>query len=244
MKKLLFIAFLITGIASSFTGCLDTEGKGNYQTFPVIPAVVNYNIEMGTTLLTGWGEIAAPELSDVNQGDCLFTQFTINYDNQPSSAYYTATGISYKEVEQSIARIENEIVINDFNFPVEDIAPVEYNNTVQLKGRYFIYFKHQASKNQNLEYRIIASPDSIENGAQNVYLVAKKTNEVDGTASSLVNSHAFDVNNIIQLGKDTTISNVGMKYIKVNLKYFTEEIEGKPVFKNYSSTPIEWMVRL
>jgi hypothetical protein len=243
MKKLIVIFFLITGITLSFTGCLNTEG--NYQVLPPVPAVVNYNsLKGGTTLLTYWDEIATQGLSTHSPGDCIIVQFKLDYDNQPASDYYTATEVAViEDVEHSLARIEDEISVGDFTFPIEDMAVIDYNNITILDGKYFLSFKHEGVKNQLIEYRMLTSPNDKNevNGTHNVYLVAKKKNEVeDGTTTTLINSHAFDMKNaILNLGRDTTTT---YKYIMANLKFFTGKEEDKPVFKDYNSTPIKLIV--
>lgn len=238
------------GITLSFTGCLNTERGGNYQVFPPVPAVVNYNsLKGGVTILTCWGEISTPQLSasEYNRGDCMFVQFKVDYDNQPDPNYFTATEVSViEEVERNFASFEDEISMDDFTFPIEDMAVTDYNNTALLDGKYFFYFKHEAAKNQQVEYRMFTNSNEKDEttGVQNIYLVAKKKNEAEGTAISLVNSHAFDMKNmILNLGRDTTESNISFKYMKVNLKFFTGKEDDKPVFQNYNSTPIEIAVR-
>lgn len=247
MKNLLFISFLISGVVLSFTGCLNTEG-GNYQTFPPAPAVVNYNsAKGGTTLLTCWGEIATPALTEYNQDDCLIVQFRLDYNNQPSPDYYTATGIAViEEVDHSLARIEKESPADDATLPVDVMAVADYNNSILLDGKYFLYFKHQAPKDQLIEYRMSANPETPDetSGAYNIYLSAKKKNEAEGTSTtSQTKSHAFDMKDVIfNLGRDTTVNYIGLKYLKVNLHYLTKEEDGFK-FKKHNSTPIELAVR-
>jgi hypothetical protein len=249
MKNLLFISFLIFGVILSFVSCLNTEGGGNYQTFPVAPAVVNNNSARGgTTLLTYWDEIATPELTGHEQGDCLFVQFKLNYDQQPSSNYYTATEVTViEEVEHGAATyFEDKITPDDFKLPIETMVIADYSNTISLDGKCFFYFKHQVAKDQSIKYRMLASPNDLdETGAYNIYLLAKKDNKTEGTSTSLVKSYyAFDMKEVIlNLGRDTTVNNIGLKYMKVNLKFFTKEENDSPVFEKYNSTPIELAVR-
>jgi hypothetical protein len=249
MKKLLVVLFLVFGVILSFVSCFNTEGGGNYQTFPSAPAVVNYNsAKGGVTLLTYWGEIAIPDPTKYEQGDCLFVQFKLDYDHQPSPNYFTASEVAVVEdVEHSSARFfEDKIPMDDFKFPIETMAVADYNNTIGLNGKWFLLFNHQAAKDQSVEYRMLASPNDLDEatGAYNIYLIAKKKNETTGTSTSLTKSHAFDINEtVLNLGSDTTINTIGLKYMKVNLKFFTKEEGDNLIFEKYNSKPIELAVR-
>jgi len=242
MKKLLFIFLWMGGIAAGLTSCLE-NGGGNYQTFPVAPAVVNYNPEKGgTTLLTTWGEIGAPELSQFNQGDCLFTQFTIDYDNQPFSSYYTAKDITYSDrIDIANAGIEDDSVsVGDYTLPITDLYLSPYNNPLLLKGRLFFQMKQKAIENQTIDYKLLTSRKEVDNnGVYTLYLVAKQ-DKGDNPGVDVTRNQVFVINNLLMtLGKDTTITNsVKVKYLKVNLKYYNAEKEDAP-FKNYSNSSIE-----
>ncbi|MDR0865832.1 MAG: hypothetical protein LBO74_13010 [Candidatus Symbiothrix sp.] len=247
MKKL-FIFLLIGGVASwGLTGCMDTENGGNYQTTPVMPVVVKHNPEKGiTTVLTYVGEVAVPEFSKLDQNDCLLTQLKIDYDNQPqpSPGYYVATVVDYLQVDAGSARVEDEFSIGDFTLPIEDMGIYPYttnNGILVLDGRYFVQIKHTIPKDQGVNYKLVAARDSVDEktGVQNVYLLAKGKNENDGKASEVQNIHAFDLKDIFALGRDTTLNEVKLKYIKINLKYFNGEKEGEPVFKKLNTSPIE-----
>jgi hypothetical protein len=245
MKKLFFSFLLIMGISLGLVSCLDSNG-GNYQTFPTAPVVVNYDVAKGgTTMLTCWGEITAPELSKFDAGDCLLAQFSIDYDKQPSPDYYTATVLNYVQINVGETNVENEIAVGDFTLPIEDVLTSSYNNTLLLKGKYFLSIEHEIPNDQLVEYKLIAGRDSVDEktGAYGVYLLAKKGNESTAKPIQTINNQAFDVNQMINtLGKDTTINSIRMKLVKVNLKYYSGETEGQPEFKNYNTTPIEMAI--
>ncbi|MCL1938988.1 MAG: hypothetical protein FWF52_11415 [Candidatus Azobacteroides sp.] len=239
MKKLFFILLGIGGMAVGLTSCVN-EGGNNYQSFPLVPSVVNYNTEMGgTTLLTAWGEIAAPQLSEYNQGDCLMTSFTIDYDNQPSSSYFTATSIDDHSdvINVATAEIEEDSVsVGDYTLPIANVYISPYNNPLFLKGRYFFQMQHQTTLSPRIDYRLVASKKEVDNnGVYNMYLLAKQ-DKGEGNAVEVNQNQVFVINNMVMtLGRDTTINNsVRVKYLKVNLKYYTQESEETP-FKNYGN---------
>jgi hypothetical protein len=239
MKKLFFILLWVGGIASGLTSCIESNRGGNYQTFPIAPVVVNYNPEKGgTTMLTVWGEIGAPELSQFDQGDCLFSQFSIDYDYQPSSSYFTATEISYTDrIEVANASIEEDSVsVGDYTIPITELYISPYNNPLFLKGRFFFQMKHKTIENPKIEYKLLTSRKEVDDkGVYNMYLIANQE-KGEGKEVEVTRSQVFVINNLLMtLGKDTTINNsVKVKYLKVNLKYYNKEKEDAP-FKNYDS---------
>ena len=227
------------GIASGLTSCLDTNGGGNYQSFPAAPVVVNHNPEIGgPSLLTTWGEIAAPELTQFSQGDCLFAQFTIDYDNQPSSLYYTATDVSYSNpINVANADIvADSVAVGDYTLPITAINISPYNNPLLLNGRFFFQMKNNAVDNQSIEYKLLTSEKEVDNnGVYTMYLVAKQ-DDSSGTKVDVTRNQVFLINNLLlTLGKDTTINtNVRVKYLKVDLKYYTQQSDSAP-FTDYGN---------
>jgi hypothetical protein len=253
MKKLLFISLLFSGIAFlGLVSCMEVGNEGNYQTFPPVPAVVSYDTQKGgTTLLTYWGEIATPELSKLlDKDDCLYVQFKIDYDAQPKPdpGYYVATVLDYETVDASDAKVEEKFSIDDlddFTFPIDTVLIPIYNNTLQLNGRSFFHIGHyDIPNNQKINYKFVTCRDSIDEktGLGNVYLLAQKENETDSKSANILNIHAFNLNDIIRLGKDSTVNEVKMKYVKVNLKYYAGEKEGEPIFEKYNANPIEMFI--
>ena len=118
MKKLLFIPFII-GIGISFNGCNIGE-TSNHTTFPPTPAVIDYNMSIGKVVMaTSYGVVAAPSLITYSPGDCIFVyEFTVDYDNQPSLDYYTATNIVKDDVNQGSLEESSSIYLSDYTLPI------------------------------------------------------------------------------------------------------------------------------
>lgn len=230
MKKLFFIP-LILGIGIGFNSC-NLGDTGNVTTYPAFPAVVDFNSSMGgISIGTPFGVFAAPSLKDVYPGDCLFLyQFTIDYDHQPSTEFYTATNIVKESVDQSYLEQRSFIELYDNTIPInamEGVSSVNYN------GKFFIY---ASVRDKVPNFRMIYNYEEQEtNGVKNLYVIASS---VASSSEDIASIHAFDLLDLIYSeGRDTTLTYSGFsieqRYIKANLKYLSKYTEGaEPEYKN------------
>ena len=243
-RKFLFIPLVLCTVIC-FAACLDDKGNSETYTSEI---VVGYSSQMGgTTIRTQVGELAAPGLS-LNSGDCFVGEFKIDYDNQPSSKYYTASDIVVKyTVSQDPAKKgKSENMSKEFNEPISNILGVVA--TPYYYGKNFIYLTQKASSEQRYKYDLFCNKDSLvgsmgERNVYSVYLRAKKDNESQETVVDRTFYHAFDMSSYFMdsdMAKDTTIESTGAKFriIRIDLKYQTGEKDGKPVYKSYSNKPI------
>ncbi|GHT41291.1 hypothetical protein FACS189437_08010 [Bacteroidia bacterium] len=253
MKKSVSILLLFVVATLGLVSCLDMGNEGNKTSFTV-PAVVSYNMNKGgTTLLVITGdEFSAPSLSsELQPGDCVYANLTLDLDNQPVKEYLTATNITYIQIDKSIAAIRDTAIVEEF-FPVDAILPIENmlpeDYHPLLNGKIFLWTAHKASAKQEITYTMIVQRNDVSSDkkATDVYVIAKKEGSVSGTGStSIQNLHAFDILNAISaLGQDTILKSssgeVHLRELKVNLKYCSGVKDGAPVYTDYksSSTPL------
>jgi len=245
MKKqnLLFFPFLL-GIGIGLFSCNLGGGTGNYQTYQNTPAVIDWRMDMnGTVLCTPWGYLAAPELIDVSDGDCVYVyQFTIDYDNQPSDKFFTATNITKDIVDQSYVETHDTVELGDYTLPISNVNAMADEFFL---GRFFV---QMSCKDKNPSFRLIYNSKAEEtNGVKNLYLVAKPSSPTE-SASDVFTLHAFNLLSFIQqYGGDTTktfktfTDKYDFKFIKANLNYVSKITDGIPEYTtlNSSSNPIE-----
>lgn len=247
MKKqnLLFIPFIL-GIGIGLFSC-NVDTTGNNQTFQNTLAVVDWKTEMGGIVIgTPWGYLAAPSLFDAFEGDCLYIhQFTVDYDNQPSDKFFTATNINKETVNQTPLILNNTIELEDYTFPV---SKVEVSIDEFFSGRFFVRI---TCKDKSPSFRLMYDTTEEEtNNIKNFYLQAKPSSSSQN-ASDVPSIHAFNLMSFIQqYGADTTKAFKGssekynFKYIKANLKYVSKITDDKPEYGlvNSSGTPFEFYI--
>ncbi len=112
MKNLLTL-FLFCLSVFCLTSCLDDDKPIYY--YANEPAIVIS--ENGQYFLETAGNIfSAPGLSDtLKAGDCLWTFFTVDMNNQPDSKYPQVTNLSYQKLENSIVRGVSGDMQDDYN---------------------------------------------------------------------------------------------------------------------------------
>jgi hypothetical protein len=239
-KKLLLIP-LLCGLLFVSSGC-DNLGGGNtgiYQSY----ALVGFNIQMGgTTLSTEMGEIAAsdPGLA-LLEGECVFlNQFTIDYDNQPSSKYYTATDITYQEISRSPFYELSPVQTDGYDLLMTKVGCL-YSSF--FKGNIMVGSDYTKTKDQSVSYRLIYDRmEPAENGVVNLYLQAKLVGATGGSTENVSDVRAVNISDLIYTaGKDTIINSVSGKYVKANLKYLTKIEDGEPVYDT-AVGPVEIVV--
>ena len=238
MRKLLFIPFII-GIGIFFNSC-NIEDTGNISTFPNVPAVVGYNPTMGgSTIATPFGILSAPSINDCFPDDCvLLKEFTVDFDNQPSKNYLTATNISKEKVDMSYFIQTNSFDIGDHTLPITSLEGV---SSEFYHGKIFIL---ALTKDKTPNLRMVYNTEEEEmNGVKNLYLLAQASSSTQNSTdySTLT---AIDLLDFIYLqGRDTTITVSGSsekaeyKYAKVNIKYISSISGDIPTFKDATADP-------
>ena len=242
MKKqnLLFISFLLS-IGISFYSCNIGEGK-NITRFPPTPAVVD-KIETGITILgTPFGYIAAPSLSNYSSGDCLYLySFTIDYDNQPSTQYLTATEIEKENVKSSNLVLNTSDELESDTLDTHPLSTLDFQTNPFYRGKFFILI---SSKYENPSFRLVYNKEETNTDeVKNLYLLSKSSSQTAGSDIKM-SLNAFDVYSLFQNSRDTTFVNDSneYKYIRVNLNYLPTPKEGDdkaPIYKPINDKPIE-----
>ena len=228
-QNLLFFPFLFA-LGIGLFSC-NIGNNGNVQTFQNIPAVATYNYDlMGIMLGTPYGYIAMPELNAM-PGDCLLlNQYTIDYDNQPSTQYYTATNVDVdKNIGQSYIEQNDTVLINNSTLPLTGVSV--YATSPYFEGKFFV---STACNDNNPTFRLVYNNTKDEaNGVKNLYLLAQPS----GTGSSTVGFYqALDVSTLTM--RDTTVSGVNLQYVTVKLNYLSAISDtGVPTYTGVSQNP-------
>lgn len=211
--KKLFVAIVVTmTIILGFTTCINGNGGGNVSTYPVSPAVVGNDNMGGTIIGTLWGYCAAPSLISNYPGDCLLLSFTLDYDNQPSTSYLTASNIAVTQaVNQKYLNIP---LVNS------DTLAIMYNVDMAaspfFNGKIFLGI---TCKDNGADFSLTNSQEPDSTGVMDLYLTACS---MSPNSSGIYQYYAFDIMQLIQNnGSDTIDNGVNYKYIKANLNYFT-----------------------
>ena len=223
-QKLLFFPFLFA-LGISLFSC-NVGNNGNVTTYQNTPAVATYNSTVGGYVLgTPYGYYAAPELTTLFEGECLFLQqFSIDYDNQLSTQYTTLSNVLAVSVNQSSVEIGQDSTVNiqNFNLPLSNVSGL---SSAYYQGKFFI---GATTTDGNPSFRLVYnSTNDAADGTKNLYLLAAPSSS--GTSSAGTNSiYAFDLSYLVQsMGRDTTIavsgttSTVNLKYIMANLNYLS-----------------------
>jgi len=234
-QKLLLIPFVL-GIGLGFYSCNLGNKGGNITRYPPTPAVVDYRMDMGGTVLgTPFGYIAAPSLLSANPGDCLYlSEFSVDYDNQPSTQFYTATGIVIQQsINQSVLEQNPSIVLG--NNDTLKISGLQADTNPFYNGKLFIL---ATSKDTAPGFRLVYNTQEVDSaGIKNLYLLARPSSSTPGS-TDVQSLYAFDLNNLIyaQQNNDTTINAANFKYIKVILNYISGITDGVPQYTPFYAT--------
>lgn len=246
IRKNLFFILSIVALSLGFTACLDGNNEITYRSF----AVVDYNPNMkGATILTPNGELATSGLpSSLVIGDCVYAYYTIDYDNQPSSNYFTATDLQIPEgcvFDQTPIDIQElPLDLNDpsYNTEFTQVAP---HTLYVFRGKIFFEFNYKTYSKQQLTYSLACNTEELaEKGSINLYLRGTRTGEKIGSEIATSGLHVFDAYNLIKFyGKDSTDPNDNSfkyKYLDVYIKYCNEidEEEGKYEYKDVYNIPV------
>ena len=238
IKRNLFFIPVLFSFGIMFFSCLG-QGK-NSESISNWPAVVTTDFTAsGTTIGVMSAYFAAPSLTDVSLGDCLFLhQFTLDYDNQPLKEYLTATNIIKDIVPQFPFESSSAVEVGEHTLPILNLGL--YPPSPYYHGRLFV---SATCKDKNPEFKLIYNKNEPEqNNIKNLYLIAKPSSP-NPNITNVATLHAFDLKYFINYeGLDTTFVNTGvdnemvLRFVKVNIKYLSNITEeGVVEYKNFSS---------
>jgi len=242
MKKQNWLFFpFILAMGICLFGCNFGNNTGNvWNPQNTLAVVVSSDAVSGGTLFgtpmlsTPYGYFAAPSLNSDYIGSCLLlSQFTIDFDNQPSTEYYTATNISGTTIDQQPFVQQGDTAdLNGYTLPMTDAsAIINTPSNAYYQGKCFLGI---ACKDKNPSFDMIYNDDEqVAAGKPNLYLRAKASS---GSSDSQSIIYAFDMSSLVQnYGRDTTIAvsgadGVKLKYIVANLKYLSGMVDDEPVY--------------
>ena len=194
------------------SGCIkDGDNITNYS--PML-AVVGSTYSMQPTIETDIGTILAPDLMehfyvDLFEGDALIVTFSIDYDNQPSTEYRTASNLQYVKIGRSSPIPNSGSESGDFSTPIEDLGDIYL-----LGNTLFFAFIHTAPGDQEFEYEM--TYDREEDAAiPTIYLRAKKFGTGSIAEGTFPFLYAFDMRYFFMQYKDSENN------VKFNIKYKT-----------------------
>jgi hypothetical protein len=255
MKLTKIAAFLL--VIFSAVGLISCLEGGNRTDYWGIPAVVKLDSKMGHALYIGFGnQVAIPTSSipiGITAGDNVIVSFTINYDDQPTTQYYTATNVVFHG--NTFIDATNAYTISGENrwsdYYTDTITGVAYataNMGWNVDERLFLALGGMATSKDEFEYEMFCNVDSVDSGgAQTFYIRAKKNEYGTGTVDKQVYAHVFDMSDYVyRLGRDTTINGTEIIYLRFNLKYQSGiDIENKKsIYKAYEYNPLLLFVKV
>ncbi len=227
---------IILSLFALIFGATSCMKKGeNISSHLYIPAIVEYSFLQQPLLKTSLGTVLAPELSDdlLKPSELLVTNFSVNYDNQPSSEYTTISNVQYVKVESSYpaATPGGESTTEDYTVPIEDML---YRDPVV--NILFFGFIHTAPGDQKFVYEMTYDSEDTSD-TPTLYIRAKKDGEGTETKGAYLYFYAFDMTSYFSSHKTDATE------IKFNIKYKTGvDDEGKDVYKSWTNNPFIWEV--
>lgn len=244
MKRNFVFFLLIAGLVIGFSSCLgDGDNKSSYYDY----GVVSYNSAMGgRTLLTSMGEFAAPGLpSTLTTDDCVYTYLELDFDNQPSPGYYTITNLNPVVIDRTSIRITDADTEGTIYLDTLVAASTPVYSPV-FNGRVFMQFAYNAYPETNLMYEIRCNPEvETTAGEKDIYVCVKHGEPGKGGISQLIDTHAFDIRELIhRYGEEVTVSetNKGLK-LSVNFYICTKlDKDGEPVYTKTASKATEFLI--
>jgi hypothetical protein len=246
IKKNLLFCLLLSAIIVGGVSCLNkTENRSS--AFSI--AVIDSNANMGGCVMNLPNNVvlAAPELaSKLKTGDCIQANFSIDYSNQPSTRYLTATEISYQLLNNKPAEIASGEMIDAYQDSIHSIA---LSISPNYNGNVFVEISRTEINNYVYDYKLILNSDSIdENGIPSVFLKSKKLPNASGSQTN-VNLETFNLQSLIEgtYGKDSTYKEGSIeqdyRYISLNFKYQSGLKDNVPVYSNLTGNkPVDILI--
>lgn len=253
-KKLLTIALLLC-VLIGFTGCF--EDGDNASTYRTIAVVGNKSTMGGKTLLTSDGEFASSTIASsptLNYRDCIYVEFKINFDDQPSKDYFTATEVNVlgliDNYDVDFVNEEGSDLYADYDMTFEEVFCA---TNIHYDGQVFIEKYYKMDKTTEADFVMYCDPDNKDSdGVYTVYVVGKYEKEPVGTSLGN-NITSFDFLNFVRMhGKSETLEYTGydpisVRTLSINIKYpYEKDKDGNLEYravKTSTGGPIKITVR-
>ena len=239
MKRIVFPFLGI--IMLVFSGCIDPGNGDNISSFSYVPAIVD-EFDFTTSypaLFTSLGKVSAPELyrdlssGKLYDGAAVLANFSINYDQQPSTEYTLVSDVELSPVINQTSAYSNSgggSVSGNFNGKIVKISGHDLVFCDNYKAVIFIAFIHEAPEDQEFIYEM--TYDAYEN-TDILYIRAKNDGQGTKTSSTFPYLYVFDISDYL-----TTLRG-GEKKVTFNLKYKMDvDNEGRDIYGEYEN-PIE-----
>ena len=235
-----FFIFII--LMSGFWGCRkEKEKSDDIEVFMQIPAIARYNFSLSQpTLVIPFDTLIAPQLLTDNafyllEGLPLLVSFFINYDRQPFDEYTTLwgdLGFTPLKMEKAQATTGGESEKDGFDVSIDKITPYAMIDQIA-----FFYFTHTVF-GIYLIYEMTYDPGDTSE-IPTIYFRAKESDKDNGIFPNepFIYFCTFDLNDFLLERRNSE------KMIKVNIKYKTGTENGKDVYKDWESNPLELSFR-
>jgi hypothetical protein len=198
---------------------------GNYVTPTSVFGFVDYDYfgDFGfqPILKSNLGWYAAPQLTALNPDSCLFIyQMKIDYDNQPSSDYTTATEINYSGIEKAYVMPTVPVSDPSYDYSFSDCGILV---SPYLQGKFFAVLGIKIKEGQGIDFKMVYDQDEPldSDGSMNLYLLAKLTGESSKGESETSTIFAFDGRSLMYNARDTTVQGVDYNYVKFKINYLS-----------------------
>ena len=229
MKKIV-IPFLCL-LTTILSGCKKDIAN---EYFGQMPAIVKY--QLGQVMLdTGVELYYAPTLADkpISEGDVLWLDLRINYDNQPSKEYITITEIrAYMIIDSNMPEETpgGKSTTDAYDIPITDV------NIYPIRiGNYLIFFFQQKMTSDQLMFYEMTYASDEEGGIPTLYIRARKDNSGTGSEDYYNYPFAFNMTPYIEHYMGAS------EKIEIIFKYKTGvNEEGYDVYNNYLYNPLTW----
>jgi len=231
MKKLVFP--LLGIVMFGLSACI--KSGDNSQNFNEVPAVVGFAFEEFSKTInisdgyTSYWPLLAPELmsAELDDGDAIIANFTINYDQQsPSSKYFTVSNLTWKKVERDYPKPKNDAG-EGFDEPIVEILQW---GRISYGWNDYLFFKFKQTAPKDVVFIYEMTYDSDVSSLPTIYLRAKKLGT--GSSPSAANSFffAFNIKEYLSMLHEDSENNV-----KFYVEYKTGvDKDGNDVFKLWS----------
>ena len=232
MKKIVFS--LLCMLMLGFSSCIkDGDNVANFSMLAVVGSLHS----MQPTIVTPDGTILAPDLLehlyiDLYEGDALLVSFSINYDNQPSTEYLTASNLQYEKIGKSSPIPISGSESGEFSTPIEDLRYIYLvGNTL------FFEFIHKAPGDQKFEYEMTYNREE-DAEIPTIYLRAKKIGTGSMAEGTILYLYAFDMRYLFMTYKDAE------NKVTFNIKYKTGVNEdGMDMYDDWADNPYKIEVK-
>lgn len=249
MKKLFLFFSLLGIIALGFTSCLDDDDKSVYH-YSNKPVVVGYE-DQTPVLKTGNDVLLAPGLSDtLKAGDCLWSSFTIDMNDQPDSRLLQVSNLLYYKLGKSAIKEVSGTMEDDYTSLIKtaviykvDIDSILFFGFTQKKqeallGTYDAAITDETSFGNGFDYEIMYNTDSVVTvSGREIPKLYIKSKQILTSGSVPLNCHfAFDMREFAKKYTDSSTKKIPLYlHYKVGV---TED--GEDIYKAFENYPINW----